>query len=155
MISFDHTTGEQTWITPPQLQQSLGRFDLDPCAADIMPYKTADIMITKEQDGLKQDWTGKRVWLNPPYGRDIRKFLEKMRRGIALLPARTDNAWFHDLVYPRCHSILFIRGRIRFLCVDGKTKGSPAFASMLCAYSKEDTESIVASGLRGACFRCH
>ena len=52
MRSFDSTTGQETWITPPQLQQSLGHFDLDPCAADVMPYKTADVMITKEQDGL-------------------------------------------------------------------------------------------------------
>ena len=78
MRSFDSTTGHETWITPPRLQQSLGHFDLDPCAADVMPYKTADVMITKEQDGLKQDWTGKRVWLNPPYGRAIVPFLEKM-----------------------------------------------------------------------------
>ena len=53
MRSFDSTTGHETWITPPQLQKSLGHFDLDPCAADIMPYQTADIMITKEKNGLK------------------------------------------------------------------------------------------------------
>ena len=123
MRSFDSTTGQETWITPPQLQQSLGHFDLDPCAADVMPYKTADVMITKEQDGLKQDWTGKRVWLNPPYGRAIVPFLEKMRLGVALLPARTDNRWFHRL--------------------DVSVSGTPAFASMLVGYSKEDVISIV------------
>ena len=143
MRSFDSTTGQETWITPPQLQQSLGHFDLDPCAADVMPYKTADVMITKEQDGLKQDWTGKRVWLNPPYGRAIVPFLEKMRLGVALLPARTDNRWFHDLVCPRACGILFVRGRIRFLGLDGSVSGTPAFASMLVGYSKEDVISIV------------
>ena len=31
---------------------------------------------TKEQDGLAQPWTG-RVWCNPPYGREIGKWVKK------------------------------------------------------------------------------
>ena len=58
MKSFDSTTGESTWITPPELQKTLGKFDLDPCAADDMPYRTATRMVTKSEDGLKVDWTG-------------------------------------------------------------------------------------------------
>ena len=143
MRSFDSTTGHETWITPPQLQKSLGHFDLDPCAADIMPYQTADIMITKDKNGLKYDWTGKRVWLNPPYGRAIVPFLEKMCLGVALLPARTDNRWFHELVCPRACGILFVRRRIRFLKLDGSMSGTPAFASMLVGYSKSDVDAIV------------
>ena len=83
------------------------------------------------------------MWLNPPYGRAIVPFLEKMRLGVALLPARTDNRWFHDLVCHRACGILFIRGRIRFLRLDGSVSGTPAFASMLVGYSKEDVISIV------------
>ena len=60
MKSFDSTTGESTWITPPELQKALGEFDLDPCAADDMPYRTATRMVTKSEDGLKVDWTGER-----------------------------------------------------------------------------------------------
>ena len=98
MKSFDSTTGESTWITPPELQKALGKFDLDPCAADDMPYRTATRMVTKSEDGLKVDWAEERVWLNPPYGRFIVPFLERMHKGIALLPARTDCKWFHELV---------------------------------------------------------
>lgn len=149
MISFDHTTGESTWITPPQIQQALGHFDLDPCAADDMPYRTADRMVTKDEDGLKVDWTGKRVWLNPPYGKWIIPFLQRMRLGIALLPCRTDTGWFHDLVLPRCHSILLVRGRIKFIAKDLRKCNSPAFASILVSYSKEDTEILGNSDIQG------
>ena len=58
MRSFDSTSGEQTWITPKWIVESLGRFDLDPCAADVMPYATADRMVTKEENGLSVDWGG-------------------------------------------------------------------------------------------------
>lgn len=134
---------------PPRLQQSLGHFDLDPCAADNMPYKTADRMVTKNEDGLKVDWTGKRVWLNPPYGRDMSQFLAKMRIGIALLPSRTDTSWFHDLVLPRVCGIFFIRGRIKFLDKSLKEAGCPAFASCLCCYSRGDIDSVINSQIRG------
>ena len=149
MKVFDITTGQQTWITPPHLQQSLGHFDLDPCAADNMPYRTADRMVTKDEDGLKVDWTGKRVWLNPPYGREMPKFLEKMVSGIALLPARLDTKWFHNLVYPRVRALLFIYGRIKFITKELKSGGSPAFASMLVAYTDDDVDAIKQSSIKG------
>ena len=153
MKSFDSTTGESTWITPPELQRTLGHFDLDPCAADNMPYSTADRMVTKSEDGLKVDWADSRVWLNPPYGRFIVPFLERMRRGIALLPSRTDCKWFHYLVANRADAIYFLKGRVRFIDKDGRKAGSPAFASMLVAYTAEDTEAIHNSGLPGVMFR--
>jgi hypothetical protein len=53
------------WLTPPSIIQALGRFDLDPCTPEIMPWVTAEKRFTKADDGLIQDWTG-RVWLNPP-----------------------------------------------------------------------------------------
>lgn len=79
MKSFDSTTGESTWITPPELQKALGKFDLDPCAADDMPYRTAARMVTKSEDGLKVDWTGERVWLNPPFQTYVKLLLESRK----------------------------------------------------------------------------
>ena len=145
---FDITTGEECWITPPSLQRSFGEFDLDPCVPENMPYATAKEMVTKKTDGLKVDWGNKRVWLNPPYGRAMPPFLEKMHNGIALIPARTDTKWFHDLVLPKANSILFMRGRVRFL-YHGKSQGSPAFPSMLVAYTRYDTEMLKKSGIKG------
>lgn len=65
---------------------------------------------TPEMDGLKQEWTGV-CWCNPPYGRQIGKWVEKAVKSSAtvvmLLPARTDTKWFHDWCLPY--------GKIEFL----------------------------------------
>jgi len=71
-------TGEKTWLTPPEIIDALGPFDLDPCCPPTMPWRTATRMVHWPNDGLKVDWTGKRVWCNPPYGRDAVPFLRKM-----------------------------------------------------------------------------
>lgn len=71
-------TGEKTWLTPPEIINALGPFDLDPCCPPTMPWRTATRMVHWPDDGLKIDWTGKRVWLNPPYGREAVPFLRKM-----------------------------------------------------------------------------
>ena len=70
-------TGEKTWLTPRRIIDALGHFDTDPCCPDVMPWRTADRMITKAEDGLKTPWIG-RVWLNPPYGREAIPFHEIM-----------------------------------------------------------------------------
>ena len=70
--------GEKTWLTPKYIIDALGPFDLDPCCPPKMPWRTAAQMICRPDDGLAVDWTGKRVWLNPPYGRDAIPFLRKM-----------------------------------------------------------------------------
>ena len=71
-------SGEKTWLTPPHIIESLGPFDLDPCCPPNMPWRTAKRMVHWPDDGLKVDWTGKRVWCNPPYGREAIPFLRKM-----------------------------------------------------------------------------
>lgn len=71
-------TGEKTWLTPRYIIDALGPFDLDPCCPPTMPWRTATRMVHWPDDGLKVDWTGKRVWCNPPYGREAVPFLRKM-----------------------------------------------------------------------------
>lgn len=94
-VSMNIDTGEKTWLTPKWIIDVLGAFDLDPCCPDgEMPWRTADRMVRKSEDGLLVDWRNKRVWLNPPYGKEALPFFRKMidddARGIALVFARTD-----------------------------------------------------------------
>lgn len=57
-------------------------------------------------DGLEFDWTGRRVFCNPPYGRGIlRRCVEKMIAEIdraeivvALLPVSSSSVWFRELL---------------------------------------------------------
>lgn len=68
---------------------------------------------------MAQPWHGK-VYMNPPYGRALPKWVEKLcaefgaghiTEAIALLPSRTDTRWFRSLRnYPRC----FLHGRVKF-----------------------------------------
>ena len=69
--------GTDVWLTPPELLEKLGKFDLDPCAPLDRPWDTATNHFTIQDDGLKQEWHG-RVWLNPPYGRGMDRWLEKL-----------------------------------------------------------------------------
>lgn len=68
-----------------------------------------------------QPWEGK-VYLNPPYGREIgrwtRKFagewrVGRMKEGMLLVPARTDTKWWEELL-PIRPLFLFFHGRLKF-----------------------------------------
>lgn len=73
-----HVYYSDEWYTPKYIIDSLGKFDLDPCAPSVPLFKTAEVMYNEFDDGLLQKWEG-RVWLNPPYSRPlINKFLRRM-----------------------------------------------------------------------------
>lgn len=80
---------------------------------------------------------GERVFVNPPYGQEISKWVEKSYREgtkdntlvVMLIPSRTDTRYFHDYIYQRCE-IRFVKGRLKF----GDGKGSAPFPSMLVIY---------------------
>lgn len=102
-------------------------FTLDVCAT----HENAKCRkyYTKEVDGLKQEWHGV-VWMNPPYGREIKRWMEKANKSselgatvVCLVPARTDTNWWHEFAIH--HEIRFIRGRLKF----GKAKNSAPFPS--------------------------
>jgi phage N-6-adenine-methyltransferase len=70
------------WYTPPEVIEAaravLGAIDLDP-ASSPMANETvqATHFYTEADDGLIQPWSG-RVWLNPPYGSLVGKFVGKL-----------------------------------------------------------------------------
>ena len=145
--------GEKTWLTPPGLMKNLGIFDLDPCCPPNMPWRTAKRMVSLPENGLTVDWNDNRVWLNPPYGRKAVPFLKKMAEhsggGICLIFARTDTSYWHDYIFPFAYGILFIRGRVNFLSIDGVTKWNAPAPSALVAYSKHDFNILTRCGIKG------
>lgn len=97
-IDVMYSSKTDQWATPEDFFEELDKefhFDLDPCA-DETNHK-CEHYFTKEQNGLKQDWGGHRVFCNPPYGRAITDWVEKsFREGtkdntivVMLIPART------------------------------------------------------------------
>lgn len=156
-VNMNADSGEKTWLTPRHIIDALGPFDTDPCCPDGgMPWPTARRMITKSEDGLKQEWAG-RVWLNPPYGREAFPFLSRMASytggGIALVFVRTDARQWHEWILPVAHSILFVRGRLRFCNASGEPAQSCPMPSALVAYSPADTLVLERSGIKGTLVR--
>ncbi len=103
--------------------ECFGTIDLDPCSnSKTEPNIPATLHYTQEDDGLAQVWKG-RVYLNPPYGREIGKWVNKLRdcyemgnvsEAIALLPARTDTDWY-DRMIDGYRLQCFVHGRLVFV----------------------------------------
>lgn len=142
-------SGEKTFITPKHIIDACGHFDTDPCVPDVMPWRTADLMITEADDGLVVPWRG-RVWLNPPYGRIGVPFLERMVEhvyaggsGVALIFCRTDNRAWQHLIFPYAKGFLFLRRRIQFCNQMGIPSGHVApMPSALVAYTWDDVGAL-------------
>lgn len=135
------SSNSDEWTTPQDFYDKLNKrfnFSLDPCAT--AENAKCDKYFTIEDDGLKQDWSGFRVFCNPPYGRKISKWVEKCyheaQKGtfiVMLIPARTDTAYFHDYIYHKA-DIKFIRGRLKF----GNAEQGAPFPSMVVIYNNDE-----------------
>lgn len=131
------SSAKPDWETPPDLFRSLDEefhFTLDAASSDANALCARHY--TLEDDGLTQPWTGA-VWCNPPYGREVGKWVKKGSDAAAsgeatvvmLLPARTDTRWFHDYIYNKAE-VRFLRGRLKF---SGSSVSAP-FPSMLAIF---------------------
>lgn len=128
------------WETPQDFFDKLNEefdFNVDVCA--IPENAKCEKFFSPEIDGLKQEWTGV-CWCNPPYGREIGKWVEKAYIAstlgatvVMLLPARTDTKWFHEYIYNKAE-IRFIKGRLKF----GNSKTAAPFPSMVVIYRNEE-----------------
>lgn len=150
------STGKNEWLTPPALLGKLGEFDLDPCSPVNRPWDTAKKHYTIEDDGLVQQWEG-RVFCNPPYDTGlIHRFISRCAghgNAIALTFARTDTRLFQELIFRKAHSILFIKGRLRFFHVTGKEGGTAGAPSCLIAFGKENSRTLKDCAIEGKFIR--
>ena len=146
------SSADMEWETPPHIFDALDdefTFELDAAAC---PRTTkCSFWFDKTDDALVQDWTSPTsygqtcidnpmwlgcpwvtVWCNPPYGRDVGKWVEKAFREsqkgltvVMLLMASTDTAWWHDYV-SKAAQVRLIRGRLAFTrAKDGHSGPAP------------------------------
>lgn len=116
-VHFSSRTDE--WSTPNDLFAELNdifHFDLDACAC--LGNAKCQRFFTREQNALTCRWSG-RVWMNPPYGREIAAFMRKAydeslggATVVCLVPSRTDTEWWHR--YAKRGQIIYLRGRLKF-----------------------------------------
>ena len=145
------TATTHDWLTPPEILAALGVFDMDPCASQFQPWKTAERQYTIEDDGLAREWSG-RVWCNPPYGPHAEKFLQRMAahgNGIAFIFARTETKAFQEYCWKSATAMLFMAGRVKFRLPGGGTSGAAGAPSVLIAYGRNNAEALRNSGLPG------
>ena len=134
---------DDTWSTPRDFFEKLHaefNFTLDAAAlrssAVVPNYLGPDHEYGWRHDALTVEWAGASeggaVWLNPPYGREIGKFMKKAneeaKKGITvvcLVPSRTDTKWWWDSVI--MHEVRFVKGRLKF----GGQKNSAPFPSAI------------------------
>lgn len=140
------------WLTPLSILKPLGVFDLDPCAPINRPWDTAKKHYTIYDDGLSQPWKG-RVWCNPPYGREARKWLSRLAEhgdGIALMFARTETEMFFSQVWGKAQGLLFIEGRLYFHHIDGTAaKSNSGAPSVLVAYGNNNANILEDCKIQG------
>lgn len=140
------------WITPREILDALGAFDLDPCASVTQPWPTATRQYTIYDNGLLKEWTG-RVWMNPPYGQRAKRWLARLSEhgnGIALIFARTETDMFFRYVWGKADALLFIRGRLFFCRPNGeRATGNAGAPSVLVAYGAANAEILAKCGIAG------
>lgn len=133
-VHFSSATGE--WATPEKtylaLHQEFG-FTLDPCCTH--DNAVCARHFTPEENGLARSWLGETVFMNPPYGREIYRWMEKAyqssRNGatvVCLVPARTDTKWWHDFAVHG--EVRFLKGRLKF----GGCKNNAPFPSAVVVF---------------------
>ena len=134
-------------------------FTLDPCGIKSRPLKKDMITldIRDGQDGLKHDWGGERVFVNPPYSNDnvhlwCRKcFWEKNNAEliILLIPASKGSSYyFHDYIYPFAE-VRFICGRLKFVPMEGQQDSSNPQGSILCIIHNNQNEPNIRQTILG------
>lgn len=137
-VMFSSKSNE--WATPQSFFDKLNEefgFTLDPCSTH--ENAKCEQHYTIEEDGLSQNWGGQVVFCNPPYGRDLPKWVKKCHDEsrhatiVMLIPARTDTSYFHDYIYHKAE-IRFVRGRLKF----GESKTSAPFPSMVVIYNNQN-----------------
>ncbi|MCH4365383.1 phage N-6-adenine-methyltransferase [Staphylococcus haemolyticus] len=142
-MSVHFSSKSNEWTTPQYLFDELNEefnFTLDPCATD--ENAKCSKYFTIEDDGLSKDWSNDVVFMNPPYGRGIKKWIKKAYEEslngatvVCLIPARTDTTYWHDFIFDKADDIKFLKGRLKF----GNGKNSAPFPSAIVVYKyKED-----------------
>jgi len=128
---------DQTWETPQDLFDKLNsvfNFETDVCA--VPETAKCNTYFTPEIDGLKQEWKGF-CWMNPPYGREQVKWIEKASKEnattVCLIPARPDTKIWHETIFKKAKAVCFIKGRLKF----GGSKDSAPFPSALIVFGNE------------------
>lgn len=139
------------WCTPPKyvraVRDALGDIHLDPCSNRWAITQAETEWRLPEQDGLAMAWNYRTIYVNPPYGSDVKRgtriidWLRKCAHAhdefgsevIALVPIAANTKHWKHYVWPKAAAVCFLYDtRLRFL-VEGRDdgKGAPMACAMI------------------------
>ncbi len=147
----DETRQSDEFYTPWRILDALGvEFDMDVASPPGgLPWIPARRFVDESENGLGVPWAGI-VWCNPPYSNPL-PWARKMAdhdNGVMLLPVDTSTGWWHDHVV-KAEALCFIRGRVRFVAADGKSRTSwtGRFPSVLVGFGAQAGFAVRDCGL--------
>ncbi len=132
------------WETPQELFEALNReFDFTIDLAASPSNAKCSRFYTAKENALEKNWEGETAFLNPPYGRDCWKWIQKAYSEsqkpntviVLLIAARTSNKEWHEYIFPKAKEIRFIRGRLKFTTNAKKISSAP-FPSAIVVFAK-------------------
>ena len=163
---------KKDWNTPPKyvilIKKMLGKIQLDPCSNEGSMID-AKIKYQLPVDGLKESWSHKTIFVNPPYGRDkdrktsIYNWIDKgvlaSELGaeiLYLIPVATNTRHFKKLIFKSACGICFLEDtRLKFWS-EGREDKKGAPMSCCFVYFGSDYKkfnNIFSSS--GKCFKIH
>lgn len=135
--SVHFSSVKMDWRTPRGVFDALHAefyFTVDGCSTD--ENALLERHWTEADEPLLRSWAGERVFINPPYGRQIVRWMEKAWTKqnaaqviVGLVPSRTDARWWHDYVMGAAE-IRFVKGRLKF----GESATSAPFPSCIVVW---------------------
>ena len=154
-------SGQNEWYTPPEYIEAaraiMGGIDLDPASSKVANKTVgAAKFFTERDDGLSKQWAG-RIWMNPPYARElVGKFMSKLldsdyEQAVTLTNNSTDSAWLQAGLQAASVGC-FPAGRVAFLTPSGDPSGKPLQGQCLLYFGRRKKQAMKHLSQFGFCW---
>lgn len=164
-----HISNKKDWNTPPKyvklVNEMFGEVDLDPCSneSSMIDAKTKYILPT---NGLVESWDFKRIFVNPPYGRNIENgttIYDWIKKGVEssklnnellfLIPVATNTKHFKELIFKQSNGICFLEDtRLKFWNNGKEDKKGAPMACCIVYFGKDLNKFKSVFSNVGKCF---
>jgi hypothetical protein len=148
-LAIKKLNASDDFLTPPELVEAMGEFDLDPCSSHRAERSFGRKQYRfPEENGLLLPWVG-RVFVNPPFS-ELQSWIDRFilhANGVLLVPARVEVGWFWKL-WHHCDGIFLTKGPVKYLCPEGKSPPG-FFGGAFCAIGRDNAESLKKIPLKG------
>lgn len=145
-MSYETAVISNDWFTPKYVFDAMEViFDLDVASPKDQTFISVPCGAYVSENSLDTEWFGC-VWMNPPFGNQknkmlwIQKFIDH-GNGVALMPDRTSAPWWQYFA-SKAASVLFVKGKIKFIRPDGSVGESPGNGTTLFAVGKKGIKTL-------------